>query len=197
LPPASWRLLFDPAFIPGSVAMVNDAREAVLIAAQYLFGKTRDLTSQELMEIQQLLVKQKPFVQAYTQLRPDYFLSSKNCPLVVSSSSYVWRGMREYKNIAFLLPKEGSFITIEHVAIPKSSKKTELVYKFLNFVYRPASMAHHFNTFVFFPATTNVKDVQGKDITTLDATQMQNLHFFRHAIPHSVLNKLWIYVKTF
>ncbi len=204
IPEATWGLLFNPELMPTSVAMVNDPWEAVLLAAFYLFGPQKSLTQAQLTAIKELLIRQKPRVHAYTELRADYFLSTKNIPLAVSSSSYIWRAMRDFSNISFLIPQEGSFITIEHVALPISSKKADLVYQFLNFIYDPKAMAHNFKTFVFFPSTLsalNYLDLGADkkemlELLTLNPQKMEKLHFFQRIIPHKSLNKIWIAVKN-
>ena len=38
-----------------------------------------------------------------------------------------------FKNIDFLIPKEGGFVIIDNVVIPALSKKDDLIYKFINF----------------------------------------------------------------
>ena len=39
--------------------------------------------------------------------------------------------------------------------IPQASSKQDLVYEFLNFLYQPEIIEHHFNVFTFIPATND------------------------------------------
>ena len=56
-PPSSWSLLFSYSIVPAKVAMLNVAREAMLITAQYLFGSIEDLTQEKIKQIKKELIK--------------------------------------------------------------------------------------------------------------------------------------------
>ena len=71
--------------------MINDPIQTVIIAAYYLYGPVDTLTEEQLLEVQDLLIRQKKWVEAYADFRGNYFLATKNCPLVLASSSYMWR----------------------------------------------------------------------------------------------------------
>ncbi|MGE5196138.1 MAG: ABC transporter substrate-binding protein, partial [Anaerolineae bacterium] len=155
---ASWKLVFDPAAIDYKITMINDPIEAILFGAFYLFGDVEHLTSDQLLQVKHLLIEQKKWIEAYTDFRGDYFLATKNCPLVVASSSYIFRAMRKFPFIDFVMPKEGSFITIESLCIPKASKKEKLVYRLINFLFRPESIVAHYEAFGFFPSSLHALD---------------------------------------
>ena len=197
----SWGIIFDKVHPSDRIAMVNDAREAIFIAAQYLFGSSLELTASQLEKIKQTLIKQKQFVEAYTELRPDYFLTTKNVTIAVSASPYIGRAMKTHPDVKFILPIEGSFLTIENVAIPASSSKTELVYEFLKFIFSPPVMAHTFHTFVFFPATLDALalldlDEATRQLITLTPEKMKKLQFFKSSLAQDTINAVWIAVKS-
>lgn len=198
IPQPSWSLIFDTAAMPYRIAMVNDPIEAILFAAHYLYGQKahtiEQLNTQEIQEIKQLLIEQKKRVEAYVDFRPDYFLVTKNCPVVVASSSYILRSMREYSYIDFIMPVEGTFITIENFAIPAVSDKEDLVYQFMNFFFEPESCLHHFNLFAFFPARLDV--IPPLTTISISPDMFKKLSFFKPVVSEQQKNDLWVEVKS-
>src|SRR6185437_12627174 len=92
----SWKMVFDPKVIDYRIAMVNDPIEALLMGAFYLYGPVDTVTDAQLDAVTKLLIQQKEWVAAYAEFRGDYFLATKNCPVIVSSTSYIWRTMRKF-----------------------------------------------------------------------------------------------------
>lgn len=202
----TWRFAFDPVCIPGSLVMVNDPLVALPLVALYLFGSTKNIDCAKLNAIKQVLLKQRSYVQVYADFRPDYLLSTKNVPLAVASSSYIWRSMREYEHIDFVVPSQGSLVTIEHLALPAASIKQDLVYQFINFMYEPATVLHQFNTFAFLPATGDILEQVTvpeamQKLLTLSRQQFARFDFFTYdmfesPITAQTLQDLWITVKS-
>ena len=57
------------------VCMIQDPRDMVCFAAIYLYGRYKKLTESELSEIQKLLIKQKNWVESYTDVGTPYLLT--------------------------------------------------------------------------------------------------------------------------
>ena len=109
--------------------------------------------------------------------------------------------MRENEAIDFLMPKEGSFILIDNLVISSASKKDELVYQLINYLYEPKVVQHHYENYPFLPVTDNLKELMEADnapesiITALFDKSLQ-LEFFKNVIPEKKANEVWIAVKT-
>lgn len=197
LPEASWKLLFDENVSPDRVGMLDDARELVSIAALYLFGKDKNvLNRQDLQKIQELLIDQKKRVVMYTDLRADYLLVSQSAPVVLGLSSDLYHAMRKYKNIQFLIPKEGSFLILDTLMIPASTKKDDLVYDFLNYLYQPHIIRKYADRYNFFPALQGVVTDEDRYLMTPTKSLFNRLRFFSYDIPEQPLRDLWIALKS-
>lgn len=198
----SWKMVFDPETIHYKITMLNDPIEAVDMAAFYLYGpEERALTPTEIDEVRDLLIAQKKWVTAYADFRGDYFLATRNCAVVVASSSYIWRTKRLFDFVGFVVPKEGSFVTIENLCIPKKSTKEHLVYPFINFLYSPSSIATHYETYGFFPPTLNAFDQMSLDpqaFALIHSTkkEFEKFHYTRDILPQDILRNLWVEVKA-
>ncbi len=195
--PLSWSLLFDPRIVPSRIGMVDEARILILVAAYYLFGTIDNLTDQHISRIKRLLLDQKKRVHIYTDLRSEYLLASKTCPVVLISSADVARVLPYFDHVGFIVPHEGSFLSIDSFALSATSDKDEFVYPFLNYIYRADVLQYYVNKFNFFPPTMNVQSAfKYKGISVPTKRMIQKLHFFRNVLPERVLNEIWIALKA-
>lgn len=200
-PRASWRLIFDPAVAPAHIGMIEDAYESVMIAAQYLYGDISLLGTEQLGAIKNLLIRQKSFLEAYSELRGDYLLVSGTSPLVVSQAAYLSRSMRHNEDIGIMIPREGSFIVIDGFVIPRTSTKTESTYRLLNFLFSVENVKNNYDQFGYLPTTRTVltmvdlKHLGGKS-AVLAPERFKKFSFFRRSVPESVINDVWVDVKA-
>src|SRR3990167_9222162 len=136
-------LLFKPEGY--RVIMLNDPLEAVNIARLY-----------DEEHIKQSLIDQRPLVEAYSEFRADYFLLNGSCPLVVSSISPILRGMYNSDHIDFTIPQEGTFVTLENLALSAVTKRDDFVYTFIEYLFKPEVIRHNFEALRSLPSTRNV-----------------------------------------
>lgn len=189
-----------------TITMMNDPIEIITLVAYYLYGanviNAGQLTQKQVDCIKTLLIAQRSWVEAYTDFRPDYYLLSKNCPIVVTCLSSILRGMEQSKNLDFVIPGNKVMISIENVAIPATCTDDALVYDFLNFAYQKAIMKDHFTTYYSLPATLDVL----KEITLIDEVKRllslskeafeKKVLFFAPLMPESAMHNLWVDIKS-
>lgn len=194
--PASWELIFDEKIAPNHLCMIDGARELVQIAAQYLYGKqTAALTSEQIERIKTLLIKQKKLVELYTEDRANFLLASNTSPLAVSIGAVAARIMRNFKNIQFVIPKEGSFLNVDAFVIPKKTMKDDLIYTFLKYVYKEEVLKHHITKYGFFSPLKTVL-IQDSPIPLPTTKQIEDADFFRNILTRSELSDIWIAIKS-
>ncbi len=190
MPEATWGLIFEKDKLKTRIGMTDSAREAIMIASQYLYGSINALEKPEAQKaVEELLLKQKPWVEMYSDVRSGDLLASKSCAVVAALSPDITRLKKEYpdRDIVFILPKEGSFMLIDAFLIPVLSQKDEWIYQFLNYLYRKEVVQHNVERYGF---CSPVIDVKGDgDISVADR---KNLEFFRSVIPESMINDIWI-----
>ena len=197
----AWDLIFKPQTMESDyrLIMVNDSIEAIAMATHYLFGDKTEITTQEKNAIQALLFNQRPWVEAYSNVRSDYYLGTNNAMTAVAHSAEMWRALRDYTNIDFVVPRD-TFVTIEHCAIPTTSTKDDLVYRFLNYFYTQESFKYHFSLFKSCPARRDVIDQldaspSQKDIMTSSEQVFFHYLFVRDLLSEKDKHNLWISVK--
>ncbi|MFC1842568.1 PotD/PotF family extracellular solute-binding protein [Candidatus Dependentiae bacterium] len=196
----SWKLVFSQNYHPKCVIMNNNPREAVLLAAFYLFGSIDNLDDEKLEKIKNLLIKQKKWVEVYTDIRSDYMLETEACPVAVGSSGEIWKATRFNKDLGFLVPKEGTFMLIDSVAVSAKSKNDDFIYKFLNFLYSKGVMNYHVQKYSLLPV---MKDTQlygylRKSLEKIEKAlkEAKKIDFFRNVLSEKQLNKIWIDLKV-
>lgn len=201
--PRTWKLLFETPYVKQGIGMVNVAREALLITALHLFNNTEHLNEQQLTRIQQTLIEQKKYVQAYidADVRSNYLLLSQAAPIVIASTPYIQKIMPTHEYIEFMLPTAGSFMVIDNLAIPKATEKKELIYSLIEYLYTPEMLKTQFLQQSFFPATKELEAWMQEAHIPLAIQKVHTektipLYFFKDIIPEEMINKIWLSVKT-
>jgi spermidine/putrescine transport system substrate-binding protein len=180
----TWAVLFKPD-VSYRICMTDDPREALSVAAQYLFGSIDALKNPEKIEqIKKLLIAQKKNVEVYSIARADNLLQSKSCAVATIMNPEIQRLQREHPHIKFVSPKEGGFMIIDLFLMSKASHKQDLIYQFLNYLYKPEVVAHHMNMFGYCSPFKNVENSPCNDI--------KNHEFFKNIIPDRDINNIWI-----
>lgn len=193
-PPSSWGSLFNPSICPcGRICMTDDPREATMLTAQYLFGTIDALKDPHARQkVKELLIAQKKNVEVYTIARSDNLLQSKSCALAAIMSPEVWRLQREHPNIDMVIPKEGSFIILDSVALSRATQKDAMIYQLLNYLYRNEAIAHHVGTGYCSPLKNANANQEQEKFCPID--QFKSFDFFRNVISDDDINELWVEV---
>ena len=199
--PSSWKLLFDKEILKYKISMTDDPVEATLFASFYLFGPNQTLNKHQIQEVKNLLIEQRPWVEAYVNFIGDYFLTTGSCRVAVSSSPYIWKTMNRFPFISFIIPEEGTFISIENLSIPAQSKKEDLTYQFINYLFQKDSVKTHFETFGFFPSTLHsIPDIQLDqkihNLVFANEDQFKKFHFIQEVMPKQEIDTIWVDLKS-
>lgn len=181
----SWQMLFEPAY-KYRVGMTDESREVLNVASLYLFGTLEGIGRGKPTRIKNLLIKQKEFVEAYTDLTLDFLLTSKAAPVVLMPASSLYRARQRVDWAKFVFPREGSVFTIENFAIAAKSKKDDMVYAFINYLFKENALKRIFERYGYLPAR---KDV----LHSLDLSFMGNIDY----IFDSYFKKVYLVSRLF
>lgn len=135
-PVDSWKILWDSRY-RDSILMQDSVRDAFAVALKYAGHSVNSTNIQELTEAQQLLITQKPLVQAYVvdQVR-DKMIGGEAALGVIYSGEAIYT-QNENPDLEYVVPKEGSNVWIDSWVIPKNAKHKENGEAFINFLCRP------------------------------------------------------------
>ena len=132
----SWTVLWDTQY-KVNILMQDSVRDAFAVALKTLGYSLNSTSIHELTQAKDLLVQQKPLVQAYVidQVR-DKMIGSEAAIGVIYSGEAIYT-QTENPDLAYVVPKEGSNMWIDSWVMPKNAPNKENAEKFLDFLCRP------------------------------------------------------------
>jgi spermidine/putrescine transport system substrate-binding protein/spermidine/putrescine transport system permease protein len=131
-PVDSWGALWDPRF-QGRILMLDDAREALGAALRWKGGSYNTTDATAIRAAQQLLVLQKPLVRTYNSSNFEDVLLSRDVWLAHGWSGQLAKVIETDPDLGYVIPREGSQMFIDSLAIPAGAPHPELAHAFIDF----------------------------------------------------------------
>ena len=202
-PVDSWRILWESQY-KDSILMQDSVRDAFAVSLKYLGYSLNTTNIQELKEAQELLVTQKPLVQAYVidQVR-DKMIGNEAALGVIYSGEAIYTQM-ENPDLEYVIPKEGSNVWIDSWVIPKNAKHKENTEKFINFLCRPDIALMNFEYITYSTPNTAAREliedpeIRNSHIAFPDDSELERcetFHFLGNEA-EEIYNQLWREVKS-
>lgn len=132
----SWEMLFNGEYA-GEIIMPNSLRDAYMCALKYQGYSLNTTDRQELAKAQQLILKQKPDVEAYFVDEVREEMLAGNAILAVCYSGEAALACEKDERLSYFLPKEGTNIWQDSWIITRRSSHKDNAEKFLDFLCRP------------------------------------------------------------
>lgn len=188
-----WQPLFvKPPFKGMRICMSDDPREAIMLAAYYLFGNLEALKEPaNQQKVVALLIEQKKYVEVYTSSRSDVLLQNRSCGMASIMSPDIIRLQRETSSVRMAVPERGSFVVVDSIAISAATDKDAMIYAFLNYLYDAAVIEHHIQMFGYCSPFAQAQENQHE---WCSAQRFAEFNFFKEIISDDQLNALWIEV---
>ena len=149
-PVNSLDLLFKPEnaakFADCGISMIDSPDEVLAVALNYLGREPRSGREEDLDAAVTLLKSIKPYIRKF-QSQPVTDLVNGNLCLSLGYSGDVTQAQRAAVasgkpiDFQYRIPKEGTTVWMDTMAIPADAKHPEYAYAFMNFVMRPENMA--------------------------------------------------------
>ena len=135
-PVDSWAILWNPKY-KDRILMLDDLREAFGAALKWKGHSLNSTAQAELEQARDLLIQQKPLVKTYSSSNFDEILLSGDVWLAHGWSGQLAKAKDQNKNLAYIVPKEGSTIWVDNMAISVGARHKAEAYAFLNFCLDP------------------------------------------------------------
>jgi spermidine/putrescine transport system substrate-binding protein/spermidine/putrescine transport system permease protein len=129
----SWSALWDPRY-RGRILMLDDARETFMAALRRRGLGVNTTDPGALRAAQAMLVAQRPLVRAYNSSSFEDVLLSGDVWLAQGWNGQFARAMAQDPDIAYVVPKEGSSLFLDSLAVPRDAPHPGLAHAFLDFV---------------------------------------------------------------
>jgi spermidine/putrescine-binding protein len=147
--PTGWDDLFNPVKLKrhkGRVSMLNDMREAIGAALIYKGYSPNSTHPAELEAAKQVLLAQKPLLAKYDSEAYKESLAAGETTLAHGWSGELFAVQATNPDMGFVVPKEGSFLFVDNLVIPKASRNKYTAEVFINYLLRPEVAAKNSNT---------------------------------------------------
>ena len=157
-PVDSWNILWNEKY-KGQILMQDSARDALMIPLK-IMGKSLNETDKEVLaKAQEMLVAQKPLVQAYVvdEVKDKLINSEAAMGVVFSGEAPII--LMENPNMAFSIPKEGTNFWIDGWVITKDSQNVDNAHKFIDFMCRPDIAAKNFEHLGYSTPNIGVREL--------------------------------------
>lgn len=164
-PITSWSVLWDEKY-SGEILMQKSVRDAFAVALAYQGSSINSTDQDEILAARDLLIQQKPLVQAYVidQVR-DKMIGNEAAIGVIYSGEYLYC-KEENPDLAYVVPEEGSCLWFDSWVIPKNAENKENAEKFIDFLCRPDIALKNFEYITY--ATANTGAMEEIDEETLN-----------------------------
>lgn len=199
----SWSVLWDEKYID-NILMQDSVRDAFAVALKYKGHSLNSTDLDELEEAKELLIEQKPLVQAYVidQVR-DKMIGNEAAIGVIYSGEAIYTQL-ENPNLEYVIPKEGSNVWIDSWVIPKNAKHKENAEAFINFLCRPDIAKMNFDYITYSTPNTAAREliedpaIRNSKIAFPDASELERCETFQFLGDKNdaIYNKLWRETKS-
>ena len=130
----SWNDLWNAAYQKDGILMMNSVRDTFM-AAEMILGIDMNTTQEaDLQKVVELLMEQKPIVQAWKNDEARDDLIERNAAIgMIYSGEYLYC-IEKNDELAFCIPEEGTNLWFDCFVIPKNAKNVSAAEKFINFM---------------------------------------------------------------
>ncbi len=206
--PTKWADLWDER-LSGEILMQNSVRDAFTCALKQLGYSLNTTNEQELAEARDLLIEQKPLVQAYVidQVR-DKMLGGEAAVGVIYSGEmlYLQEAVADQGldfTLEYVIPEEGTNYWIDSWVIPANAEHKENAEKWIDFLCRPEIAKQNFEYITYATPNTGAYDMLDDDLknnTALfpDLSSLDNCEIFKYPgdDADAIYNEMWKEIKA-
>lgn len=202
-PVTSWSILWDEKYAD-SILMQDSVRDLFMVGLKSLGYSMNSTDEKELNEAKDLLIHQKPLVQAYVidQVR-DKMIGNEAALGVIYSGEAIFT-QRENPDLEYVIPKEGTNVWIDSWVIPKNAENVENAEKFIDFMCRGDIALLNFDYITYSTPNTAAQalieddDIRNSKIAFPDLSQYDGLETFSYLgdDADALYNDLWKEIKS-
>ncbi len=203
-PITRWAQLWDEKYAD-NILMQDSVRDAFMVAEKLNGDSMNTLDTGELEAAKNLLIEQKPLVQAYVvdQVR-DKMIGGEAAIGVIYSGEAIFT-QKENPDLVYVIPEEGTNVWIDSWVILKNAPNKENAEKFIDFMCREDVALMNFDYITY--STPNVaardliedEDIKNSEIAFPDLSQYDNLETYVYLGEEGdyLYNELWKEVKAY
>jgi putrescine transport system substrate-binding protein len=147
----SWRLVFDPAVASKvskcGISVLDTPADMVRLALSYLGRDPNSDKPEDIQAVEDMLLKIRPYIRNINSSEYIEALANGDLCIAVGYNGDVLQARdRAHEankgvDIKFVVPKEGSILWFDMLAIPKDAPHPDSAYAFMNYMMDPKAVA--------------------------------------------------------
>ncbi len=169
--PDSWKWLFDDQKYAGKVAVLGDQEHAIGGALKYLGYSYNSTNMEELNKAKDLLIAAKSIIKKYADDTGQDLLAQGEVDLTMEYNGDIAQLMAEDNDVSYIIPKEGSNVWEDTIAIATGAPHPENAHAFINFVFDKDAGKHIAETIQYATPNRAAKEI-------MDAAYRENAAIF-------------------
>lgn len=198
-PVTSWKDLWDEKY-KGNIFMMNSQRDSIGITLKMLGYSLNSTDEKELEEAKQALISQSPLVLAYVVDEGKDKMIAGEAALALAWAGDAVYCMKENSDLDYIIPKEGSNIFFDSMAIPKNCKNKEGAESFINFMCRPDIAALNAKYIGYSSPISKARELMGEEgqnpVAYPDITEYDLEIFTALGDKVKIYDKIWTEVTS-
>jgi len=155
----SWNLILDSDKYSGKISLLGDAQNVIGPALKYLGYSYNSTNAEELKKAEDLLIAQKKHVKVFADDNGQDLLASGEVDICQEWNGDIVQVMAEDEDLNYIVPKEGSLLWQDTLAIPAGAPHPENAHAFLNYIYDAEAGKHIAETIQFATANTAARNL--------------------------------------
>jgi spermidine/putrescine transport system substrate-binding protein len=148
--PDSWKWLFESDAYKGRIALVSEAGDIFRLGARYLGHDINEITPDIIAKVEAMMIKQKANIKKFHDDDGQELLVNGDVDLVMEFNGDMAQVMKDDPDIGFVIPKEGSQLNADNLAIPVGAAHPKNAHAFINFML-DAQASKHISETILFP----------------------------------------------
>jgi putrescine transport system substrate-binding protein len=147
----SWRLIFDPAVAAKvakcGISLLDSPAEMLRAVYSYLGKDPNSQSAEDLAQAEAVLLKIRPYIRNFSSSEYIEALANGDLCISVGYNGDVMQARDRAReahtgiDIKYAVPKEGSILWFDMLAIPKDAPDPESAYAFMNYMMTPQVIA--------------------------------------------------------
>jgi putrescine transport system substrate-binding protein len=147
----SWRLVFDPAVASKvakcGISLLDSPAEMMRAVYSYMGKNPNSQSADDLAQAEAVLLKIRPYIRNFSSSEYIEALANGDLCISVGYNGDVMQARDRAReankgiDIKYVVPKEGSILWLDMLAIPKDAPDPESAYAFMNYMMTPQVIA--------------------------------------------------------
>ena len=172
--------------------MLDNSRDALGIALKYMGYSQNSTDPDEIRQATDLLIEQKPLVQAYVMDQIFDKLEGGEAAVGPYYAGDAVLMIEENPDLAFAFPKEGTNLFVDAMCIPKGASNKTNAEIFINFMCDPENMARNIEYIGYSSPSSTARDLLPEEmkndpIAYLDEKRLKNTETY-YNLPQETLD---------